>query len=254
MSALAALAANTVRELARNKLLYVLLVFALALILGSVLLASLTIGQWERVINDVGLATVELSGALIAVLVGVGLLAGEVDRRTVYVTLAKPVTRARFVVGRYLGLCAMLVLLVAVMGGALTGVLRAAGFPMTFTGAAALLLICVELCLLAAFAVLFSSFTTTTLGTTFAVSVFAIGHMAGELATWAGKLKGPSASMLAVLARVVPNLQLLNLKTQAANQLPVSPGFVGLCALYGLLYSAVLLAVACLVFARRDLK
>lgn len=254
MNAILALAGHTVRELTRNKLLYVLLVFALLLIVASVVLAQLTIGQWERVINDVGLATVQVSGALVAILVGVGLVAGEVDRRTVYVTLAKPVTRAQFVVGRYLGLCANLLLLVAVMGGALWTVLYVTSYPMGATGFAALLLIAVELCVLAAFAVVFSSFTTPTLGVMFAASFFVIGHLAGDLATFAGRLPEPTASLLRLVIRLVPNLDLLNLKTQAANHLAVSGSYVAASAGYGVAWAAVAVGVGAAIFSRRDLK
>ncbi len=254
MTAVFALARHTVRELIRNKLFYLLAVFALLLIGASVILARLTIGQWERIINDVGLATVQLSGALVAILVGVGLVAGEVDKRTVYVTLAKPVTRTQFVVGRYLGLCANLLLLVAVMGAALWAVLATTGYPMTATGLSALLLIVVELFVLAAFAVVFSSFTTPTLGVIFSVSFFVIGHLAGDLARFAARLHGASGWLLGLIARVIPNLDLLNLKTQAANQLPVSAAFVAKSAGYGLAYAVVAVGVAAALFSRRDLK
>lgn len=249
-----ALAANTFLELARSKLLYLLLVFSLLLILGSVFLAQLTIGQWERIIKDVGLATVHLSGALVAVMVGVGLIAGEVERKTVYVTLSKPVARWEFVVGRYLGLCAVLLLLVAAMGGALTLVLRGVGESLGPTGLYALILIFVELGLLAGIAVMFSTFTTTTLATIFSASLFAIGHAAGDLGELAARSESAWRPLFTVIARVVPNLELLNLKTHAANVLPVEPSFVVSAAAYGLGYSAVLLVVASFLFARRDLK
>jgi ABC-type transport system involved in multi-copper enzyme maturation permease subunit len=254
VTAILALAGHTVRELVRNKLLYLLLVFALALILTSVVLAQLTIGQRERVINDVGLATVQLSGALVAILVGVGLVAGEVDRRTVYVTLAKPVTRPQFIIGRYLGLCANLLLFVLVMGAALWATLFVCGYPMGATGLSALVLIAVELFVLAAFAVVFSSFTTPTLGVIFALSFFIIGHLAGDLAVFATRLPSPTGPLLAVLARVVPNLDLMNLKTLAANQLPVSAAYVASTIGYGLCYAAVAVGLASVIFSRRDLK
>jgi ABC-type transport system involved in multi-copper enzyme maturation permease subunit len=184
----------------------------------------------------------------------VGLVAGEVDRRTVYVTLAKPVSRAQFIVGRYLGLCANLLLLVVVMGGALCATLFASGYPMGATGLSALALIAVELCVLAAFAVVFSSFTTPTLGVIFSLSFFVIGHLAGDLAVFAARLPAPTGQLVAALARVVPNLDLMNLKTQAANQLPVSAGYVAASAGYGLCYAAAAVGLAAVIFSRRDLK
>lgn len=254
MTPIFVLALHTVKELTRNKLLYILVVFAVLLISSSVLLAQLTIGQWERVINDVGLATTQLSGALVAIMVGTGLIAGEVDRRTLYVTLAKPVSRTQFVVGRFLGLCLNLALIVAVMGGALAIVLAVTDYSMGATGASALLLIFVELCVLAAFAVVFSSFTTQTLGVIFSLSLFVIGHMAGDLAKMAAQLPEPTGTVLRAIARIIPNLDLMNLKTQAANMLPVEPAFVASSVGYGATYAAVAVAFAAFLFQRRDLK
>jgi len=132
------IAANTVRELVRNKLLYNLLFFAVLLIGSSIFVAQLTIGQWDRVILDIGLAAIELSGVLVAVLIGVGLVAGEVERRTVYPTLARPVTRGAFLMGRFLGLYAMLSVSVVLMMSVLAGVLRLAGYGLTRSAAIAL--------------------------------------------------------------------------------------------------------------------
>lgn len=254
MTTLTALAGNTIRELTRNKLLYILVVFALLLISSSVLLAQLTIGQWERIINNVGLATVQISGALVAILVGVGLVAGEVDRRTLYVTLAKPVSRAQFIVGRYLGLVANLGLIVLVMGGALWTVLKVTDYPMGMTGLSALLLIFVELCVLAAFAVVFSSFTTQTLGVMFSLCIFVIGHLTSDLALFAERMEGGARTAVLWLVKVLPNLDLLNLKTQAANNLPVEPTFVLTSAAYGFGYAALAVAFAAFLFTKRDLK
>jgi ABC-type transport system involved in multi-copper enzyme maturation permease subunit len=251
---LLAIALNTARELARNKLLYLLLLFALLLIGASLLLASLTIGQWERIINDVGLATVQLGGVLVAVLVGAGVVAGEVDRRTLYVALAKPVSRGAFVAGRYLGLCATLFVIVALEGIALSAVLAAAGFPMGATGAAALLLIFVELVVLAGLATLFSTFTTTTLAAILALATFVIGHLAGELAALAAQAEGPQSWVLLLISRIVPRLDLLDLKAHAANQLPIDPAFVASVAAHGLGYATATLLLGMAVFARRDLK
>ena len=248
------LARHTIRELTRNKLLYILVVFAVLLILGSLFLAQLTIGQWARVINDVGLATTQLSGALVAIFVGVGLVAGEVDRKTIYVTLAKPVSRTQFVVGRYLGLCANLLVLVVIMGLAVAAVLAMSSNPMTFSSVAALALIFVELCVLAAFSLVFSAFTTPTLGVIYSLCLFVIGHTTGSLAALTEKIPGFTGALVGGIARVLPNLELFNLKTQAANELPVEPAYVATAAGYGLLYAGLSVALAAVLFARRDLK
>ena len=243
------------RELIRNKLLYNVLLFALLLIGSSMFVAQLTIGQWDRIILDMGLAAIELSGVLVAVLIGVGLVAGEIDRRTILPTLAKPVSRSAFLLGRYLGLTAMLGINVLVMMGGLALVLSAAQYSVSATVAGAALLIFVQLALIAAAAMFFGSFTTPVLATAFSISFFLIGHLLSDLKAF--RERSPSGLAKAVtgaLYRVLPDLELFNLKSQAANGLHAPPGFISAGALYGCAYAAALLLLAIGIFNRRDLK
>jgi ABC-type transport system involved in multi-copper enzyme maturation permease subunit len=246
---------NTVRELVRNKLLYNLLLFAVLLIGSSIFVAQLTIGQWDRIILDMGLAAIELSGVLVAVLLGVGLVAGEVERRTVFPTLARPIGRGGFLVGRYLGLLAMLALNVLVMTCALAAVLRYAGYGLSATTLAATFLILLELAIIAAVAVFFGSFTTPILASAFSLSVFLIGHLLSDLKSFQQRNPGALAKALtSVFYRILPDLELFNLKTNAANELPVPHGLVPAATLYGACYAGVLLLLAIAIFSRRDLK
>ena len=150
MTAFLAIAGNTVRELVRGKLLYNLLLFTALFVAGSLLVAQLTVGNWVRIILDMGLGAMEVAGALMAIVIGVGIVAGEIQRKTILPTLAKPLPRWTFCVGRYAGL----VLLLAVNALAIVAVLRAvlwlAGYPLAITTAQAAALLCVEFALLAA--------------------------------------------------------------------------------------------------------
>jgi ABC-type transport system involved in multi-copper enzyme maturation permease subunit len=248
-------AGNTVRELVRNKLLYNLLVFAVLLIASSMFVAQLTIGQWDRIILDMGLAAVEISGVLVAALIGVGLVAGEIDRRTIFPTLAKPVARGSFLLGRYLGLVSMLAVTVVIMFAVLAVVLRLADYSVSATAAAAALLIFIELALVAAAAMFFSSFTTPLLASAFSLCLFLIGHLLTDLQLFRERSHNQIARALtAVMYRVLPNLELFNLKSQAANELPLPAGFVSTAALYGCAYAAAVLFLAVAIFNRRDLK
>src|SRR5205085_12127800 len=114
MTALLAIAGNTVRELMRGKLLYNLLLFAALFVAGSLLVAQLTVGNWMRIILDMGLGAMEVAGVLLAIVIGVGIVAGEVQRKTILPTLAKPLPRWTFCVGRYAGLVFLLTLNAAV--------------------------------------------------------------------------------------------------------------------------------------------
>lgn len=255
MRAIGALAGTTLRELTRNKLFYNLLIFALLFISASLLLASLSIGQWGRIITDVGLATVELAAVLIASVIGASMLAGEIERRTLYVVLAKPVSRAEFVLGKYAGLLSAVVVNVAVQALAIVAVLRLAGWTPNAATWAALLLTLVEAALLASFALLFSAFSTPTLSATFTLAIFAIGHLSDQIAGLGAHAKSRVVQVVSRwCARTLPNLTLLNVKPQAANMLPVSGRYVAAATAYGLAYAAIVLLVAIAVFQRRDLR
>jgi ABC-type transport system involved in multi-copper enzyme maturation permease subunit len=194
-------------------------------------------------------------GALIAILIGVNLIAGEIERKTIFATLAKPVSRGAFLLGRYLGLLAVLAVNVAVMLALLAGVLHLAGYGLSRTALDAGLLIGVELALMASVATLFSSFSTPILSAGFSIAFFLIGHLLGDLRAFGDRSKsGLARSLTSFFYRLLPDLELLNLKSQAASQLPVDPRFVLRSAAYGLAYAAALLVLASLIFRRRELK
>jgi Cu-processing system permease protein len=249
------LAGNTVRELIRSKLLYNLLVFAVLLIGSSMFVAQLTIGQWDRIILDMGLAATQIVGMLLAVLIGVGLVAGEIDRKTIYPTLARPISRGTFLLGRYAGLLLVLALNVLVMMAVLALTLHLAGYGLSTVAMEAVLLIFVELALLAAASIFFGSFTTPMLAAAFSFSVFLIGHLLGDLVAYGKRSQSDLAKLATAIAyRLLPDLSLLDVKAQAASELPVSAHAVWTGALYGLCYAAVLLVLAVIVFRKRDLK
>jgi len=249
------IAGNTVRELVRRKLLYNLLVFAALFVAGSLLVAQLTVGNWVRIILDMGLGALEFVGALIAIVIGVGIVSGEIQQKTILTTLAKPVPRWTFCVGRYLGLVLLLVLNCAVIMVLLRAVLWFAGYPLSATALQAAALLCVEFAVLAALAVLFATFSTPILAGSYAFALFFIGHLLPDLRLFAEKTH---SAMARTLARgcyaLLPDLELLNLKSHAANELPVAAGYVAHAAGYGLAYAAVILALAIIVFSRRDLS
>jgi ABC-type transport system involved in multi-copper enzyme maturation permease subunit len=249
------IAANTVRELIRSKLLYNLLLFAALFIGGSLFVAQLTIGNWARIILDMGLSAIELAGGLLAIIIGVGIVAGEIQRKTILPTLAKPVPRLAFCLGRYAGLVLLLVVNVALMLGILSLVLRFAGYGLSRTAVQAAALIAIELAVLAAVAVLFASFSTPILAASYALAVFLIGHLVSDLHAFADRSKSGAARAAAkVFYALLPDLELLNLKSHAANQLSVATGFVLRSAGYGLLYAAAVLLLAMAIFSRRDLN
>jgi ABC-type transport system involved in multi-copper enzyme maturation permease subunit len=255
MTAVLAIAGNTVRELVRGKLLYNLLIFTALFVAGSLVVAQLTVGNWVRVILDMGLGALEVAGALLAILIGVGIVAGEVQRKTILPTLAKPVPRWSFCLGRYAGLVLLLVVNAALIMLVLRLVLWLAGYRLGTTAMQAGLLLCVEFAVLASVAVLFASFSTPLLAGSYAFAFFFIGHLLPDLRTFAEKSHSGAARNLArAFYLLLPDLELLNLKSHASNELPVAGAYVLHAAGYGLAYAAVLLGVAIFIFSRRDLN
>ncbi len=254
MSIVWAIAANTFREAIRDRILYGLLAFAILLIGASVALADLSIGQQERLIKDIGLAAISLMGALMAVFLGITLVSKEVERRTAYTILSKPIRRYQLVLGKYLGLAATIGVNVLVMGACLALLLAWLGFWHANV-AAALLLILVEMLVVTAFATLFSAFTTATLAAIFTLAFFVIGHLTATLRALGERAPSEAARLVfGIVYRVLPNLEAFNLKSRVANNEAVSLVEIGLATGYGALYLTALLALAVMIFERRELR
>lgn len=249
------LAANTVREAVRSRVLYTLLFFAVILIGTGVLLSTLSYVEGQRILQSVGIASIRLFGAAIAIFVGIGLIHREVERRTIYTILSKPISRGEFLLGKYTGLVGTLWLQLAIMAAAFAAVSLLAGAPLTLQHAAALALVGVELGLLVALATLFSSFTTPMLAALFTTGLYAVGHLSRDLRDFGAASEAEAVRFVSqALYRVLPDLESFNLTTQALHALPVPAEQVGFAALYGMGYSAILLLLAVVVFERRDFK
>jgi len=249
------IAANTMREAIRSRVLYTLLFFAVLLIGTGVLLSTLTYVESERILQSVGLAAIRLFGAAIAIFVGIGLIHREVERRTIYTILSKPISRAEFLLGKYLGLVATIWLQVVIMGLAFAAVSWLAAAPLTAQHAMALGLTAVELAVIVALATLFSSFTTPMLAALFTTGLYVLGHLSRDLRDLGAHSEVQSVRLAAsALHRLLPDLESFNLTTQALHALPVPGSDVVVATLYGAGYAALLLVLAVVVFDRRDFK
>lgn len=250
-----AIAANTVREAIRNKLLYTLLFFAVAVIGFAVVLASLSYVEGERIIQDVGLAAIRLFSIGIAIFVGIGLIHGEVERRTIYTILSKPVSRAEFLLGKFLGLLLTVWLQLFFMSIAFVVVSASAGAPLDAGYAYALLLIGMELVVIVAVATLFSAFTTPMLSALFTVGIYMLGHLTRDLLALGKQLDLEGVRTVSKgLYMVLPDLESFNLTIQAVHGMPITASEVMLPILYGLGYATVLLFLASMIFQKRDMK
>jgi ABC-type transport system involved in multi-copper enzyme maturation permease subunit len=255
---IAAIARNAFREAVRDRVLYNLVLFMLLLTGASIFIGELSGGQERKVIVDLGLSAMLLFGVFIAIFVGVGLVYKEIERRTIYAVFSKPVGRGEFLVGKYLGLCLTLLVNVLVMAVGVSVALLyvSRGWdPLIPTIWPAVLLIYMELMLLTATALLFSSFSSPALSALLTFMVFIIGHFSADLKSLAASLGSTSARYLFTgLYYLLPNLANYSFITPASHGHAPSLEFVFATALYAFVYIAVILAVATLVFSRRNFK
>jgi len=259
-----AIAQNTFREAVRDKVLYVLLFFAAVVVMGSKALGWISIGQDIKIVKDICLAATSVFGALIAIFVGTSLIYKEIDKRTLYTILARPMHRYEFILGKYLGLLAVLGLTTAAMtlgaGGYVwlltfasdwTALQRGAGLDGLFFLAAALIFL--KLMIVTAFAVLMSAMSSPILGAIITFCFYVFGHATAVFLDLPPQFEGTFAEQALLWAYyVVPNLGHFDIRSEAANGIPVAPAFVAYVTAYAFLYTAILLVLAAIAFERKD--
>jgi len=268
MRATAWIAVNVFRESVRDKVLYNLVLFAILLMAASYLIGQLTAGQDVKIIKDLGLAATSIFGLFIAVFIGIGLVSKEVEKRSIYSLLAKPIERHQLVLGKYAGLVLTLAVNLAVMAAALYVVLAAMAW-VAGPGAArgwerpaidplllkAFTMIFVELALITALALLFSTFSTPMLSAAFTFALFVAGRFSADLRNFNQVVDSPIASGLTrALYWVLPNLAPFDVRSQVVHGDPVPFGYLAMSTGYGALYIAALLVLSTLIFSRRDFK
>jgi Cu-processing system permease protein len=250
-----AVALNTFRENRRDRILYVLVLFAALLILGAVVASDLTPYEQTKILLDLGQAAISLVGGMIAIFLGIGLVSKEIERRTIYVIVSKPVSRNSFLFGKVLGLTLTLSAAVGFMAATLALVSWIYGAPPGLALLQSVILLWIEMVLLTAMAVTFATFTTTSLAAMFSVSCWMIGSVVGQL-----KLIGDHSTnaltrfLLNGTYWVFPDLSLFDAKTRATYGIAMPPIDLAYSIGYGLLYTTALLLLASLLFSKRDFR
>jgi hypothetical protein len=264
MTRIAAIALNTFREAVRNKVLYALLFFAVALIAFALVLGQMSLNEELRITRDVGLGGTALFSVLISIFVGVNLVYKELDRKTVFVLIPKPIHRYELVLGKFVGMVltlavqvaimsAVLFLVMAIQGGSVAGAVEA---PVV----RAIVLLFAQVIVTTAVAVLFSSFSTPFLSGVFTLGIFVVGRSTPELRELIAKLPAGGLKLaLGAGLRLFPDLHLFYVSgslvgghyaTVHADY--VDWGYVAVASGYGLGYAGCALALAMLLFSRRD--
>lgn len=246
--------ANVFREVIRDRVLYLVGLFALFLVACVRLLPEVAAATENKIILDVGLSAMSLLGLVIAVFVGTGLVNKEIEKRTVLVLIAKPISRTEFIVGKHLGLSAVLAVLIIAMTAIYLSVLSFSrvSYPTVSILTAALYLF-LQLSLITAVAIAFGVFTSSLLATLLTFAVYLMGNFTRDLVTLGNLSKNPTIqSLTQALYLVLPDLARLDLKNQAVyGQLP-GLDTLALNAGYGLMYIVLLLAIATLIFSLRE--
>lgn len=254
-----AIARNTFREAVRNKILYSLLFFAVLVILSALAAGQLVPQEEIRMTRDIGLGGVDLFGVIIAIFLGVNLLYKELDLKTVYTILPKPLHRWEFVLGKWLGMLLTLAVQLGVMGVVLGVTLAVQGAGLDVPTAKALWLLFVNVVVVTSIAVFFSSFSSPFLSGFFALGCFVVGRSVPEVRALAAQT-GPAVQALADgVTRVLPNLHLfypsgaiVGAERVSVHGQLVGAGYILWTTAYGLAYSAVVLVLAMLIFRKRD--
>jgi ABC-type transport system involved in multi-copper enzyme maturation permease subunit len=268
MTPIVPVALSVFKESVRDKVLYNLVFFAVLLIAASFLLGQLTAGQDVKIIKDLGLAAISVFGLFIAVFIGVGLVWKEVERRSIFSILVKPIRRWEFILGKYFGLVVTLLVNVAVMTLALYAVLGYMSWLETDWARAgwaapavdpqllkAIALIAVELMMVTAIALFFSTFSTPLLSAALTFAITIVGHFNADLKQFENVMESPAAVYLArAVYYVLPNFSAFDIKAPVVHGEAPALGYVALTSAYGMVFVVLLLLASMFIFSRRDFR
>lgn len=251
------IAFNTFREAVRDRVLYNLIAFALLLVGAALVFGQISIGIERIVLINLGLTAVSLFGTVIAILIGIGLVSKEIDKRTLYTVLARPVRRWEFIAGKFFGLVGTLVVNTLFMA---LGFFAALLYQMHHFERAdlyllvALYFIVLQFMIVTALALLFSSFSTPLESAVFTFVLFLIGTFAEDLRAFAAMAHGFTHWLATGLAYLIPNFAALNVISWVAHDQPVAGALIAYNTAYALLYAAAAVAGAIVIFEYRNLK
>ncbi len=268
MRAIRCVAWSVFRESVRDRVPYNLVVFAVLLMAASYLIGQLTAGQDVKIIKDLGLAATSIFGLFIAVFIGVGLVSKEVERRSIYSLLVKPMRRYEFIAGKFVGLVLTLVANLAVMAIAYYAVLYVMDLNSTASARStwpapatdprlleAFYLITLQLALVTAIALFFSSFSSPFLSAALTLAVYVAGQFGADLRSFTLVFDtAATRALMTGLYYLLPNFAMFDVKNEVVHAIPIAPEYLALATGYAAVYtSAVVLATMC-IFSRRDFK
>jgi ABC-type transport system involved in multi-copper enzyme maturation permease subunit len=256
-SRLSAITLNTFREAVRDRVLYNLVVFVLLLVASAPLFGQISIGMERLIVVNVGLTSISIFGVIIAIFIGIGLVSKEIEKRTLYTILSRPVRRWEFIAGKYFGLLLTLAVNTALMTVGLFLALFV--FAREQSGSDSGLVVAIyftmlELAMVTAITLLFSSFSSPIFSAIFTFALFVIGTFAADLRNFAALAHGAAKWLVTGVAYLVPNFAALNVIGQVAHDQHIAGRLILFNTLYALTYAGATTLAAILIFERRNLK
>ena len=253
MNQVVAIAVNTFKETIRDRVLAVIVVFALLMIVGGIWLGSISLGQQGRMMQDFGLVAVTAFGLIVAVFVAAGLVHKEVEKRTVFVLFSKPVSRAAFITGKFIGLCGTMGLVLAGMGGFLFLLVWLVAGDLSGMILVAVLMIYVQLLAIIAVTIFFSTLGSAILASVLGICVFVAGQLSHNVLSLTRLGHNAVTGGLSwIVYVIIPNFSAVDVKAGVVGESTLAWSQIGLWTAYLLAYVVVVLALATLVFRRKE--
>ncbi len=252
---ISALAMNTFRETVRDRIFYLVGAFGFIMLISTAVVSPLTIGAQGKIMSDVGLAAMSVFGLLVVVFVGSNMVHKEMDKGTILTILSKPVSRRQYLWGKFLGLSLTQVSMIAVMGVLFLVMTFVAPGEFTFRYLPAIYLIFLEMMLITAVVVLFSTSVSPVLAAVFSLGVFVMGHLSESIRDFGTMQESAFQTKSAqVIYYLIPNLEVFNVRGAVVHGVTVGMDHILMATLYGVTYSCLLLILAGSIFARKELR
>lgn len=250
-----AITVNALREAFRNKLFYGVLFFALIALTSTGVFGALSLHQEERVFSDLVLFAAVIFLAGLSIYQGIRAIHREVETRTIFTVISKPVSRTNFLVGKYIGSWVAILVALAVILGLKVASMAVVGFAISPQLFAAYYATMLQLSIVLALAIFFSTFSSPILSALFTGGVFIAGSLTPQLheaIEYFAKQENPARYVGEVAVFLLPDFDKLNLSFELTHQLPVPASYLFAATAYAGMYSAILLLFGCLIFSRRD--
>ncbi len=248
-------AVHTIKEAVRDRVFSVSILFSAILFSTALALTPLAAGQRDKLVQDLGLGAIAAIGLLLAVFIGTSTVYREIDKRTIYTLLARPISRGEYVTGKYVGLVLTVILNVMIMFTLYSALVHFYLHQFKIELLAAAYLIGVELAVISAFSLFFSVIASPFLGAFFTGILFVVGHLASDIMRFAEMLPdGIARKVFQGAGYVVPHLEYFNIKGMAVYGKPVTLEYMAWTTMYGLLYALALVLISVVIFRRKDLR